>query len=65
MTITARAATVSRRPASETNRPATGALIAEPTAKGMIASPASSGESPSDSCRWIEITSSSPVNPVK
>ena len=49
--ITSSAPTVSRRPTSETNRPATGAAIAEPAANGISSRPASSGECPRPSWR--------------
>ena len=63
--ITDSAMSVTRRPIRPTRRPASGEVVAAPTAKGVISRAAWSGEKPTPSCRWTDSTRKIPVKPVK
>ena len=63
--ITPSATRVTRRPRVPTSRPASGEVVAAPTANGVISSAACSGENPSPSCRCTDSTRKIPVKPVK
>ena len=63
--ITDSATRVIRRPIRPTSRPASGEVVAAPTANGVMSSAVPSGEKPSPSCRWTDSTRKIPVKPVK
>ncbi len=63
--ITESASRVTLRPIRPTSRPASGDVVAAPTAKGVMRSAALRGEKPSPSCRCTDSTRKIPVKPVK
>ncbi len=63
--ITESATSVTFRPSRPTSLPASGEVVAAPTANGVMSSAAFSGENPSPSCRCTDSTRKIPVKPVK